>query len=67
MQVLPAENYQLKSRRQQCKNKKKEKEEEKEKVKQRGGGWWGNEGSREREQSHGAERRKTVRLCMTCK
>lgn len=66
MQVLPAENYQLKPGGNNAKTKKKEKEEEKEKVKQRGG-WWGNEGSREREQSHGAERRKTVRLCMTCK
>lgn len=63
MQVLPAENYQLKSG---GNNAKKKEEKEEGKVNRRGG-WWGNEGNGEREQSDGVERRKTVWLCTTLK
>lgn len=38
----------------------KKKEEKEEGKVNRRGGWWGNEGNREREQSDGVERRKTA-------
>lgn len=62
MQVLPAENYQLKSGG----NNAKKGEKEEGKVNRRRG-CRGNERNREREQSDRVERRETVRLCTTCK